>query len=73
MGEPSSNLIVLIWLRSTRVFSLLIGLPYPHSVPVASNFVVFSSSPAYLLRICSLLICIWRFSRVPVVMLISSA
>jgi len=73
MGEPYSNFIVLIWLRSRCVFSLLIGLPYPHSAPLASHFVVSSSSPVYSLNKCSILICIWRFSSVRVVILMSSA
>ena len=73
MGEPSSNSIVLIWLRSRRVFPLLVGLPYPNSAHVASHFVVSSSSHAYSLSVRSFLICIWRFSRALVVMLMSSA
>jgi hypothetical protein len=73
MGVPSSNLIVEIWLRNRCVFSLLMGFPYPQSVPVASHLVVSSSRPVYLLNRWIFLICICRLSRVLVVMLISSA
>ena len=71
--EPSSNFIVLILLRSRRVFYLLIGFPYPHIAPVPSHFVVSSSSPVYSLNMCSFLICIWMLSRVLVLMLMSYA
>jgi len=70
-GEPSSNCIVLVWLRSRRVFSLLLELPYPHSAHVASHFVVSSFSPVSSLNRCNLCIYILRFSRVPGVMLTS--
>jgi hypothetical protein len=73
MGVPSSNLTVEIWLLSRRVFSLLMGFPYPHRAPVASHLVVSSSRPVYLLNIRSFFTCICRLSRVPVVMLMSSA
>ena len=73
MGVLSSNLIVEIWLRSRFTFSLLMGFPYPHSAHVASHFVVSSSRPVYLPNRWSFFICIWRLSRVPVVMLMSSA
>ena len=64
---------MLIWDLRRLVFSLVIGLPYPQRAPVASHFVVSSSRPVYLLKRCSFLIWICRFSSVPVVMLISSA
>jgi len=72
MGEPFSNFIVLILLRSGQVFTLLIGFPYPHNALVALHFVVSSSSLVYSLNRCSFFICIWRFSMVLVVMLMSS-
>ena len=73
MFVPSSNLIVLIWLLSRLVFALLIGFPYPQSALVASQLIVSSSSFVCLPKRCNLFICGWRFSRVPVVMLMSSA
>jgi hypothetical protein len=72
MGVPYSNSIVEIWLRSRRVFSLLMGFPYPHSAPVTSHLVVSSYRPVYLLNRCSFLIYICRLSRVHVVMIMSS-
>jgi hypothetical protein len=70
---PSSNLIMLIWFVNRLMFALLIGLPYPHKAPVALHFEVSSYSPAYLLKRRSFFIWTCRFSRVPVVMLMSSA
>ncbi len=74
MFVPSSNLIVLIWFINRFMLALLlIGLPYLHKAPVASHFEVSSYSPVYLLKRCSFVIWTCRFSRVPVVMLMSSA
>ena len=73
MGVSSLNLIVEIWLRSSCVFCLLMGFPYPHSAPLASHLVVSSSRPVYLLNRWSFFICICSLSRVLVVMLVSSA
>ena len=72
MFVPSSNSIVLIWFVNRLMFALLIGFPYPHRAPVALHLEVSSSSPVYLLKMCSFFIWICRFSRVPVVMLMSS-
>ena len=73
MSVPSSNLIVLILLLSRMVLALLIGFPYPQSTLLASHLGAFSSSPVHLLKRCSFVICVSRFSWVPVVILISSA
>ena len=70
---PSSNLIVLTWFVNRLMLALLIGIPYPQRAPVASHLEVCSSSHVYLLKRCSFFIWICRFSRVPVVMLMSSA
>ena len=70
---PSSNLIVFIWVVNRLMFALLIGFPYPHRAPVTSHLEISIYSPVYLLKRCSLFIWICRFSRVPVVMLMSSA
>ena len=73
MFVPSSNLIVLTWFVNRLMLALLIGFLYPHRAPVASHLNVFSSSPGYLLKRCSFFVWTCRFSRVPVVMLMSSA
>ena len=73
MFVPSSYLIVLIWFISRLVLAVLSGFPYLQSALVASHLVVSRSSPVYLLKKCNFFICIWRFSKVPVVILIPSA
>ena len=73
MFVSSSNLIMLIWFSIRLVLALLIGLPYPQRAPVASHLEVSSSKPVYLLKRCRFFIWIYRFSRVYVVMLMSSA
>ncbi len=73
MFVPSSNLIVLICFVNRLVLVVLIGFPYPQKTPVASYLEVYSSSPEYLLKRCSFFIWICGFSRVPAVILMSSA
>ena len=73
MFVTSSNLNALLWLLSRLVLALFNGFPYPHSAHVASHFVVSIPSPVYLLKRCSFFICVWRFSRFLVVMMLSLA
>ena len=73
MFMSSSNLIVLIWFIIRFMLALLNGFPYPQSAHVGSHLVVSSSSLVYLLKRCSLFTCVWRFSRVTLLMLMSSA
>jgi hypothetical protein len=55
------------------VLALLNGFPYPQSALVASHLVVFCYSHVYLLKRCRFFICVSRFSRVLVVILMSLA
>ena len=73
MFVPSSNLIVRIWFVSRLVLALLIGFAYLQRASVASHLQVSSSRPGYLLKRCSSLFWIFRFSGVLVVILMSPA
>ena len=66
LGAVSRNIIYIYMV-------VLIGFPYPKRAYVASHLEVSSSSLVYLLKRCSFFIWICRFSRVPVVILMSSA
>jgi hypothetical protein len=50
---PYSNLIVLIWFVNGLMLALIIGFPYLQRAPVAWHLEVSSSSPVYLLKMCS--------------------
>ncbi len=67
--DRSSSFIAWIWHISRCVFALLVGFPYPRIALVASHFVVSNYSHVYLQNKCSFLICVGRFSKVPVVFL----